>query len=146
MIYAKPGDNLLLVEAARSFLGVKFKHRGRNPSIGIDCAGLVVVSLMKIGIEPYDIRTYGREPYQDGLREVVEKNLGKPISPAFASPGDIGLFRFDREPHHIGIFGDYLLGGLSLIHSSGEAGEVVEHRLDSIWKSRICDVYRLPVE
>lgn len=146
MITASPGDDLRLVAAARACLGVKFKHRGRDPKTGLDCAGLVVHSLHQIGLDPHDLKTYGREPFQDGLVRVVQSNLGPPL-PKHSDilPGDILLFRFSRDPHHLGIAGDYIHGGLSLIHAYGGAEKVVEHRFDQIWIDRVCDVYRLPV-
>lgn len=145
MLAGKPGDRERLVQSARSLLNVKFRHRGRNPAVGLDCAGLVVCSFKLAGFEPVDKRTYGREPHNDGLREVVEANLGKPIPLNEAQPGDIVLLKFDIHPHHLGILGDHPLGGLSLIHAYAEVGKVVEHRFDRVWVDRVCDVYRLPV-
>lgn len=146
MLSCTPDHPQQLVQAARSFQGVKFRHRGRNPMVGLDCAGLIIVSLKKIGLDPIDLKAYGREPHNDGLRQVVEANLGRPISITQAAPGDVVLLRFDIHPHHLGVLGDYALGGLSLIHAYAEAGKVVEHRFDDTWRHRVCDVYRLPVE
>jgi uncharacterized protein YijF (DUF1287 family) len=75
------------------------------------------------------------------LREAVQRNLGAPLAGEW-QPGDIALMRFVREPHHVGIIGDYAHGGLSLIHCYGEVGKVVEHRLNETWRGRILEVYR----
>lgn len=142
-----PDAHAAIVAAARSFLGVKFKHRGRDPRTGLDCAGMVVCSFRKAGMDPFDKLVYGREPFKDGLVEVVESNLGKPLPPnTTMQPGDVCVFRFSREPHHLGILGDYLHGGLSVIHAYGGVEKVVEHRLDDVWTSRICSTYRLQVD
>lgn len=130
-----------LVEAARAYLGTPFKHRGRTRR-GLDCAGLVVVSFQDLGRPVVDKRVYGREPHKDGLRQVVESNSLERVEDGDWRPGDIALMRFVREPHHLGIFGDYSLGGLSLIHSYGDVGKVVEHRLDEVWAGRVLSVYR----
>lgn len=88
-----------------------------------------------------DLKYYGREPHKDGLREIVQLNLGLPIE-GDLMPGDILLMKFSNEPHHIGIVGDYYHGGLSLIHSHGTIGKVVEHHLNDLWRSRIIEAYR----
>lgn len=129
-----------LVAAARRYLGVPFRHRGRT-SGGLDCAGLLVLSYRAHGVELPDIRIYGREPHRNGLVRAVEAGFG-PALDRDPRPGDVLLMRFEEEPHHLGIVGDYAHGGLSLIHAYGTAGKVVEHRLDDVWRGRIVAVYR----
>ena len=130
-----------LVQAARQYLGVPFRHRGRTPK-GLDCAGLIWLAYADLGVILPDVRIYGREPHRNGLVEAVDRALGSAII-ANPQPGDVLLMRFNREPHHLGIVGDYAHGGLSLIHAYGTAGKVVEHRLDPLWQGRIVAVYRL---
>lgn len=124
----------------REMIGTPFKHRGRTKN-GVDCAGLVVYVFGQMNKYVYDLKSYGREPHKDGLRQYVQKNLGMPINKPYL-PGDIVLMKFNNDPHHIGVLADYNFGGLSLIHSYGEVGQVVEHRLDSIWENRIIEAYR----
>lgn len=124
----------------------KFRHRGRNEN-GLDCAGLVLFCLHKLDKEFVDLKVYGREPYNDGLKKVVEKNMGDPIlfdnsSDKFLMPGDILLMSFVNEPGHVCIVGDYAHGGLSLIHCYSEVGNCVEHRLDKTWLNRVKYAYR----
>jgi hypothetical protein len=88
-----------------------------------------------------DIRIYGREPHRNGLERVVEAGFGVAVDRA-PEPGDLLLMRFEREPHHLAFAGDYVHGGLSMIHAYGTAGKVVEHRLDDAWRGRIVAVYR----
>lgn len=129
-----------LVDQARKYLGTPFKHRGRT-KFGLDCAGLIVRSYLDLGRPVKDLRIYGREPHRDGLRQTVLSNQVDRVYGPW-EPGDVLLMKFVREPHHLGIAGDYFAGGLSLIHSYGEIGRVVEHRLDDVWKSRVLEVYR----
>lgn len=130
-----------LVAAARRHLGKPFRHHGRGPR-HFDCAGLCVAAYREAtGREILDVRYYGREPHRDGLRAAVERNAGPPVE-GEPQPGDVLLLRFDSNPHHLGIVGDLSYGGLSLIHASGEAGRVIEHRLDDVWRGRIVAVYR----
>ena len=130
-----------LVSAARRYLGVPFRHRGRT-SRGLDCAGLIWLGYADLGVVLPDVRIYGREPHRNGLVEAVGRALGSAVIGPL-QPGDVLLMRFDREPHHLGVVGDYAHGGLSLIHAYGTAGKVVEHRLDDLWRGRIVAVYRL---
>ena len=135
-------DPVRVVAQARTHLNTRFKHQGRTPR-GLDCAGLLVLTLTELGHSIVDRKSYGREPHKDGLRQTVQANMGQPL-PAGAAmmPGDIVLMRFVREPHHLGILGDHPTAGLTLIHSFAEVGKVVEHRLDGRWASRILEVYR----
>lgn len=129
-----------MVAAARTYLGTPFRHRGRSPR-AVDCAGLLILAFADCGRTIIDVPAYGREPHQDGLREAVQLNMGEPVTDEL-QPGDIVLMRFVREPHHLALIGDYIHGGLSLIHAYGDVGKVVEHRLDDVWRSRILEAYR----
>ncbi len=57
-------------------------------------------------------------------------------------PGDLLLMRFEQEPQHLAIVGDYEFGGLSIIHAYAQARKVVETRLDDVWLSRVVVAYR----
>jgi cell wall-associated NlpC family hydrolase len=132
-----------LVDAARTYLGVKFRHRGRT-RFGLDCAGLVWCAYRDCGHVLHDFQHYGREPYRDGLVTHVRQALGDPISEPL-QPGDVVLMRYDVNPHHIAIIGDYAVGGLSMIHTSGEVERVSENILSGRWRGRITHTFRRPV-
>ena len=129
------------IAEARSFLGVPFRHQGRS-RLAVDCAGLVACCLTAIGRPFEDRKAYGREPLQQQLRAMVALNFGEPVPMAEARPGDVVLMRFRGEPSHVAILGDYLYGGLSVIHSFAQVRKVVEHRLDSEWSGYITEVFR----
>ena len=139
-----------LVTAARGYLGVPFRHRGRTAR-GLDCAGLVWLCYRDLGVTLPDVRHYGREPHKDGLMEGAAAALGAPvwlggwIDRSMLQAGDVVITRFTVEPHHVGIIGDDPIHGLSLIHCYGNIGRVVEHGLDALWQSRIVAVFRRPV-
>lgn len=132
----------LCITEARSWVGTKWRHRGRN-RFGIDCIGLVLKSVGAGGhpIVEYDRLDYSRYPWNDGLRTELTKHFGPPVDDKM--PGDVALMRWEGnpEPAHVGILGDYPGGGLSLIHSYSLVS-VCEHRLDDIWSNRIVEVYR----
>lgn len=138
-----------LVEAARRYDGVRFRHRGRSKN-GIDCAGLVKCSYADCGEELPDFLLYGREPHRDGLTTHVRAALGEPVAVAPVAReqlqvGDVPVMRFEHEPHHLAIVTDYPLGGLAMIHADGFTGRVVEHRLADDHIARITHVFRKPV-
>lgn len=141
-----------LVETARSFLGVPFKHRGRTRR-GLDCAGLVWCACAEAGVTHPDLKRYGREPHRDGMMRVVIAGAGEPVWQGkvgqvvpreMLQVGDVLVMRFEKEPHHMGIVGTDRLRGLSLIHADGShtVRRVVEHGLDEHWQKRICAVFR----
>ncbi len=134
-------ERLALIAFARSQIGVRFKHLGRVPGKRLDCLGKIVCGLQSIGRPVKDKAAYGREPHKDGLHEGLIENLGLPV--ADYRPGDVLEMRFQGDPCHVGLVGDYLYGGLSLIHTSSEFGEVIEHVLDDLWRSRIAWAYAL---
>lgn len=139
-----------LVEAARRYLGVRFSHRGRSTR-ALDCAGLAWRAYYDCGVVLPDVRTYGREPHNDGLVQHVRAALGQefaaaPVRESQLQAGDIVLMRFQVEPHHVAIVTDYQFGGLGLIHADGQAGRVLQHRLAPDMVKRITHAFRRPVE
>lgn len=123
-----------LVKAARAYLGCPFHHQGRSRA-GLDCAGLLVLAYRDLGVELTDLPAYGREPWNDGLRECVEFNFRK-VEGA-AEPGDILLLRYRREPQHLAIATDK-----GMIHTYASVGKVVETNIAATWINRIVGVYR----
>ncbi len=138
-----------LVEAARAYEGVKFRHRGRS-RMGLDCAGLPWVAYRDCGMILPDFRLYGREPHKDGLVQRASEALGEPVAQAPVAEeqlqaGDVIIIRYDIRPHHIMIVTDYPLGGLGVIHTDGHYGRVLEHRLSADIVARITHVFRRSV-
>lgn len=143
-----------LVDAARRYIGVKWKHRGRTRH-GVDCAGLGVLAYRDCGVELPDFVLYGRQPHDDGLIRHLTAALGEPVfdaSTAALEPhlqdGDVIVQRFDKEPHHVAIVAEVVYGGvpaLNVVHANGHAGRVLEVRLDDAGMQRITHVFRRAV-
>lgn len=129
-----------VVAIARSFIKTPFVHRGRTPSVGLDCAGLIVCTAQALGIEHFDVEVYGRIPL-DGLLEQAlldQPSLEVVADPAQAQPGDVLLMRFGAgSPRHLA-----MLAGKTIIHSYAAVGQVGEHDLTQEWKARIVRVHR----
>lgn len=134
-------ERFALVDAARGWLGVRWRHQGRDRD-GVDCGGLLAVSLAEIGRMPADKRAYGRVPKDGWLEHTLEDNFG-PADPAGRLRfGRVAVFHFgEGEPDHVGIIANHRQGGLGVIHAYAPWRKVVEHRLDDRWRKRITEVY-----
>lgn len=134
-----------LADAARTYLGVRFRHRGRSRN-GVDCAGLGVLAYKDCGMELPDFTLYGREPHKNGLVGYMTAALGDPLpTGSLLQDGDVLVMRFDKEPHHVAIVGTADYGGtqaLNIIHSDGYVGRVLEQRLTPDMSDRITHIYR----
>lgn len=139
--------SLTLSEAARTFLGVAFRHHGRS-SKSMDCIGLVRQSLILCGRKNVgDVRFYTGEAYKGRLMAAIKAELGEPVAEgpnADVRENDIVCFNFNGEPHHLGVIGRLPYGPLSVIHadSSPSKMQVVEHILDDVWRARIVAVFQ----
>lgn len=130
---------MTIVDHARAQLDTPFRHQGREPGKGLDCAGLVVISYAAAGYLLNDVQGYGRTPHAGMLlRTILDQPLLEYVPPRKAAPGDILLLRFDGEPTHLAI-----RTPRGMIHSYQKAGRVVEHGLSAGWGSRIVRAFTL---
>lgn len=146
-------EKAAFLAAARTLVAARtpFRHMGRDPAIGVDCAGAPQWCAIQIGRKPWDIPAYGTDPHSNDLRDAMVRNMGKPvwtrrrekaIPDSVLQPCRLALMKFDGEPKHVAIIGNYP-NGHSLIHTYGVIGHVTEHRLDSFWQSKILEVFEL---
>lgn len=130
----------MIEDTARSLVGVRWKHQGRNPAIGLDCAGLGALVLSKHGYVIKDRTDYGPDP--DGsLVEEITRNLGPPVGKPMRA-NDVVMMEFAKgSPRHVGIIGTHARG-LTLIHACSHRGRVVEILMDQRWLDCVVDVWR----
>lgn len=126
-----------IVAEARSWIGTPFRHQATLKNVGVDCAGLVRGTAVNTGCLQADYRhlpraaeflDYARSPDGIAMLEACEMYMVR-ISQDAMQPGDAILLRFEKDPQHLGILGDYRHGGLSIIHAASNAGRVIETRL-----------------
>lgn len=142
--------NTRVLEEARALINTPFKHQGRT-GVGLDCLGLFIYICKSLNIRSnktgellhqLDSCNYSTSPNTSKLIIELDKQLYiKNINDI--SFGDIALFSFNNNPQHLGILGNYYLGGFSLIHSYSGVGRVTEHVLDNKWFKRLYKVYSL---
>jgi cell wall-associated NlpC family hydrolase len=130
-----------IVAEARSWIGTPFHHQGRLKGVGVDCAGLVIEVGRALGLDV--VEETGYPPIPDGvsMQRSCDAQLRRIDN---YGPGDVVLFAFGRHPQHLGIIGNYPLGGNSLIHAYAPNGRVVETIFDSVWTRRTVQAYRYP--
>lgn len=128
-----------IVMEARSYLGTPYLHLQRSGRF-LDCVGLIIIIGRKFGLGDYTREDYSKIPDPAHMEANLKARLD-PIQTIDAKPGDIYWLSFAKVPRHVGIIGDYIHGGQSLIHSYAEMGCVVEHRIDTKWQRRICGAF-----
>ena len=128
-----------IIAAARACLGTPFRHQGRLPGVGLDCAGVAVEVARALGCAPLDVSGYGRTPAAGQLEAVLDAQPDlERVDREDRQPGDILLLRFTGEPQHLAILTDEG----TMIHSYEAVGTCCEHRLSAVWAARIVRVYR----
>ena len=122
---------------ARQCIDTPFLHQGRQPHVGLDCAGLVVHAFRSAGLPVVDDSRYPRSPEPGRMREVLAKTFYT-VRGDWQS-GDVLYFRIVHDPQHLAIW-----TGTGIIHAYLGAGRVTETGLDRRWKERLVARYRHP--
>jgi cell wall-associated NlpC family hydrolase len=117
-----------IVEAARSYLDVPWRHLGRS-SMGVDCIGLVILAHRDAGILLDDPAPYTREPSGARIIEGIEGAGARRVSSDEERPGDVLVFRSDGvNGGHVGIAASRD-GVPTVIHAYAQRRRVVEEPL-----------------
>lgn len=133
-----------VVRLARSCLGTPFRHQGRLPGHGLDCAGLVIYlsNALELSTEPYVFTGYSHFPAQHKVQYELSQHLDR-IHVADAMPADVVLIA-DDDNHscHMGILACDAHGEATLIHAAARYRAVVEQNVDNILRRRWRAVFR----
>jgi cell wall-associated NlpC family hydrolase len=106
------------VDRARACLGSPFRLHGRDPSIGLDCVGLIAIAWSRVEAAPTG---YALRNRRDSQWKAVLDGLASRISSGEMGPGDALLLRAGPEQLHLGLW-----TGLGLIHADARIGHVIE--------------------
>ncbi len=126
-----------MITAARGCLDTPFHHQGRQPGIGLDCIGLIVMSLRAVNITVHDRTDYGQRP--DGTSLIAALLAHGAEKTESLAAGDILVFRYDGQPQHVAL----ATSATTMIHSFAPAGRVVETLIGPYWQRRLSGVYRI---
>lgn len=129
-----------LVNDARTWEGVRFRHQGRSRT-GIDCIGLPVCLLRLRGQLPEDFSDnacYGRAPNTSEFIDTVRRFC---VEIARPENGCLLVFKWPdaKYPSHVAI-----LDGPHMLHAYERVGKVIRHSYGQPWLRLTHSVYRLP--
>lgn len=119
-----------VVRVARSWVGVPFRHQGRDRN-GIDCVGLPIVILQQLGALPpdFEIADYPRQPFQGQLERRLVAHCTALPEPV---PGGLIALKWRQSLAHVAIYTDTD----TLIHSLDRHQAVVEHGFRGMWRTK----------
>ena len=124
------------IETARQWVGVPFRHQGRDGN-GIDCVGLPIVVGQSLGLldQRFDIANYGRLPTGELIERLREhcRPLPAPV------PGCLVVIAWVKTASHVAVF-----TGDTLIHAYESVGRVVEHGYRGRWIRLTHSAWALP--
>lgn len=128
-----------IIEVARSYVGVRYRHQGRDRITGLDCIGLVILIAKDLDLIPFHFerKDYGRLPNTTELEDKLDEYCVR----SDRIPGVIVGFRWTPGGllAHAGVY-----TGSSLIHSNQRVAGVVEQRFSSSWARRSTGAWRFP--
>lgn len=118
-----------VIAEAYTWLSTPWVHQHRTKAVAVDCAGLVIGVARELGLvaPDFDFTGYGRQA--DGTLMAVCEQFMTRIPRDEMQAGDVLVVAVERDPQHMGVLVPYRHGGLSLIHASSTAREVVETRV-----------------
>lgn len=106
----------------RDLLGVKFVPKGRDPKIGLDCHGLVMLVLGRLGITVPDPFTQGEHVRPCDSHEWLRANFGGWARIEKPHPGCVvALTNNGVDTNHIGV----MISEMEFVHSERTVGVVV---------------------
>ncbi|MEH6565546.1 MAG: NlpC/P60 family protein [Halopseudomonas sp.] len=133
-----------IIAAASECMGTAFRHQGRVPGLGMDCAGLLVHCFKALDLPHQDELGYPRTPYDGQLKRILDAQPSlQQIPVAEAQAGDWLVMRLVRDPQHIALHAGEVRGHTYIIHATSESGKVVRHRLDDLNRARVMHAYRM---
>ena len=129
---------------ARSCVGSPFRHQGRNPAQGLDCVGLIIYVSQVLGLnnfnQNFNLENYKRIPGKRAIsRQAVQAGF-REREKSRMQPGDVVILRIGKYLEHSAIISDR-----GIIHACEKYGRVVEHGLDTEWRSKIISAYSFSI-
>ncbi len=134
-------DRISIVEEARSWVDVPWRHQGRT-RLGIDCAGLVIVVAKALRLSTFDISNYRREPKRDQFIGHFRSNM-REKQVVDRLPGDVLLIRDQMFTCHSAIV-DREGEQEYMIHAFATRRKVVREPLTADWIDRCTHCFAYP--
>lgn len=115
------------VAAARAALGVRFRPQGRDPALGLDCIGLVLLAAAGAGVTIGPLPAYALSGDHDRLLADTLRAIGC-TRVRRGQPGDLVQYRLAPGHHHLALLSD-----AGIIHAHAGLGRVVEAPAPAEW-------------
>ena len=128
-----------MIEIARRYIGTPFRHAGRCPKTGIDCAGLISLVLTDLGVPFEDQRAYGLG--QDNVAQ-YEHCLESAFERCERREATVLLFRYTDERGRLIPCHSAIASPGAMVHVPF-GGVCVEEPLTGLWLSRVRSAWRL---
>lgn len=132
-----------LVETAKSLVGTRYRHQGRNEA-GLDCAGLMIVTGQRCGLSNFDTTSYSNRPNAVEFTREMMRAECKQIPLAELSHGDLLRINTAGWPVHIAIYEVDEQGQEWYIHAFLSHRKVTRDPLTDMVKKSISSVWRFP--
>ena len=140
-----------VIDVARKYLGVRFRHQGRSKEEGLDCLGLLICISHDLGLnwQPHlqrkmCERDYSHTPNQAYLKDSLEMFLA-PSEARTPQPAEVVLMNVEGRVQHLGVLAQQENNKrLTLIHAYAPTRKVVEHHLNTQWEKAVMARYVLP--
>ncbi len=128
-----------VAEMAASYCGTPFLHQGREPGLGLDCAGIPVCAAGALGVPVEDYREYRGIPNSRVLLERMRRVFDE-IDPLEADTGDILVRSVGPKnyPRHLGVLTER---GVVSVENGGKVVELCP--LPAVWRDRTEFAFRI---
>ena len=123
------------------YVGIPYKPRGRDKTIGLDCWGLIHIVLKEMfGINVPSYNEYDESEDWVAMSNTIKRNISdwSKIQSECARAGDVVLIRMRGEPLHVGI----VIDSGTMLHILKGINSVVEHYDGIKWQRRVLGIYR----
>lgn len=131
-----------IVAEAKRHVGVRWRHLGRDPATGLDCAGLIVRVAQDLDLVHYDTTAYSRRPNSTEFRRAMLEAGMIPVAPR--EHGDVLRLAAPKWPVHVGFLEVDDAGVEWLIHAWADARKVVREHLTETKLLQIREIMRFP--
>jgi hypothetical protein len=144
-----------IVDDARRYLGVKYKHMGFEPAPFmpkyLDCAHLLLRVGIDLGLLPEDLRLPGYAPLALPRHFDLLEKYFDPIAVEEIKDGDVIVMchkpEKSKQPAHLAIAASQTHGVVTehtmiQVYPGASILQVTEHSIDELWQSRIVAGFR----
>lgn len=122
----------------------KFLDKGRNPKVGLDCAGLIIYCLKDLIEIKYGFNHYNVNNAQNEILEVLNEYFYI-VNKNDLKIGDVVAFKFNNNVKHLALIKKIENDIITIIHVQQKDNKVIEHHLNNFFKDSIYNFYRLKI-